>query len=93
MNKSNLWSLRLGFSSKQATEIDTLGLDNFLKKSFNSKVETQLPSFLDDEPKTIAELREMRQSIKNADADEQKKVIKKQIKNGSNLRKHLKLVL
>lgn len=87
MNKSNLWSLRLGFSSKQAIEIDKLGLDNFLKKSFNSKVETQLPSFLDNEPKTIAELREMRQSIKNADADEQKKVIKKQIKNAIELKK------
>ncbi|WP_298120049.1 DUF1800 domain-containing protein [Flavobacterium sp.] len=87
MNKSNLWSLRLGFSTKQAIEIDKLGLDNFLKKSFNTKVETQLPSFLDDEPKTIAELREMRQSIKNAGADEQKKVIKKQIKNAFELKK------
>ena len=33
MNSSTLWSLRLGFSGKQALEIDTLGLEQFLKKS------------------------------------------------------------
>lgn len=87
MNKSNLWSLRLGFTSKQAATIEQLGLDKFLKQSFASKFDKQLPQFLEDEPKTIAELRELRQKIKNADSEEQKKVLKKQIRNSIELKK------
>jgi uncharacterized protein (DUF1800 family) len=87
MNKSNLWSLRLGFTSKQATTIEQLGLDKFLKQSFASKFDKQLPQFLEDDPKTIAELRELRQTIKNADSEEQKKVLKKQIRNSIELKK------
>lgn len=87
MNKSNLWSLRLGFTSKQAATIEQLGLDKFLKQSFASKFDKQLPQFLEDDPKTIAELRELRQTIKNADSEEQKKVLKKQIRNSIELKK------
>ena len=87
MNKSNLWSLRLGFTSKQAATVKQLGLDKFLKQSFASKFDKQLPQFLEDEPKTIAELRELRQKIKNADSEEQKKVLKKQIRNSIELKK------
>lgn len=87
MNKSNLWSLRLGFTSKQAATIEQLGLDKFLKQSFASKFDNQLPQFLEDDPKTIAELRELRQTIKNADSEEQKKVLKKQIRNSIELKK------
>ena len=87
MDKSNLWSLRLGFSSKQSSEIKKSGLNEFITKSFNSKYDTQLPTFLKEEPKTIAELKAYRQSIKNADSDEQKKLLKKQIKNSVELKK------
>ena len=54
MKKSNLWSLRLGFSRKQAVKIEKIGLEKFLKKSYNSEFDTQLPAFLQDSPKTIA---------------------------------------
>jgi len=87
MNKSNLWSLRLGFSSKQATKIENMGFEKFLKQSFASTFDKQLPQCLEDDPKTIAELRELRQSIKNADSEEQKKIIKKQIRNSIELKK------
>ena len=86
MNKNNLWSLRLGYTSKQASVIEKIGIEKFLQQSFASKYELQIPSFLADEPKTIAELREVRQSIKNADSDEQKKFLKQQIKKGVDLK-------
>jgi len=87
MNKSNLWSLRLGFSGKQAQLIEQLGFEKFLNQSYATTFEKTLPSFLEDEPKTIAELKELRQSIKNGTADDQKKVIKKQIRNATELKK------
>lgn len=87
MNKSNLWSLRLGFSGKQAQLIEQLGFEKFLNQSYATTFEKTLPTFLDDEPKSLAELKELRQSIKNGTADDQKKVIKKQIKNATELKK------
>ena len=87
MNKSNLWSLRLGFSGKQATTIEQLGIENFLKKSMAATFPKELPEFLNDEPKTIADLREARQKIKEADSEEQKKFLKKQIRNSVELKK------
>lgn len=87
MNKSNLWSLRLGFSGRQASKIEELGFEKFLKQSYTAQFDKQLPDFLRDEPKTIAELREFRQTIKNADSEEQKKFLRKQIKNAVELKK------
>lgn len=87
MKKSNLWSLRLGFSRKEANEIENLGLEKFLNKSYDSKVDTQLPAFLEDDPKTLAELKELKQTIKNADSEAQKKILKKAIYSGIELRK------
>jgi uncharacterized protein (DUF1800 family) len=87
MNKNNLWSLRLGFSGKQAQLIEELGFEKFLNQSYATTFEKTLPTFLEDEPKTIAELKELRQSIKNGTADDQKKVIKKQIRNATELKK------
>jgi uncharacterized protein (DUF1800 family) len=87
MKKSNLWSLRLGFSGKEAAEIEKLGLEKFLKKSYDSKVDKQLPAFLEDDPKTLAELKELKQTIKNADSEAQKKILKKAIYSGVELRR------
>ena len=86
MNKSNLWSLRLGFSSKQASEIEKLGIAPFLQKSMSASFTNDMPSFLNDDPKTLAELRELRLSIKNTSSDEQKKILKKQIRNAIELK-------
>ncbi|MEC4005294.1 DUF1800 domain-containing protein [Flavobacterium sp. SUN052] len=87
MNKSNLWSLRMGFSSKQSSQIDAVGITNFVKKSIQAPFENDMPDCLKDDPKTLAELKELRQSIKNSDSEEQKKIIKKQIRNSIELKK------
>jgi len=79
MKKSSLWSLRLGFSGKEADKIEKLGIEKFLKYSYESKFDKALPDFLQDDPKTLLELKELRESIKNADSEFKKKVLKKEI--------------
>lgn len=87
MKKSNLWSLRLGFSGKESAAIEKLGLEKFLKHSYSSKFDTQLPAFLNDDPKTLLELKELRESIKTADSEEKKKALKKEIYSAVELKK------
>ncbi|KLT68062.1 DUF1800 domain-containing protein [Flavobacterium sp. ABG] len=87
MKKSNIWSLRLGFSGKEASKIEQLGLEKFLKKSYEAKFDKQLPVFLEDDPKTLAELKELKQSIKKVDSEEKKKMLKKAIYSGIELRR------
>jgi len=74
------------FSEKQAVTINELGLEKFLQKSYNEPFEVALPAFLESEPKTIAELREARKKIKEADSDAQKKLVRQQIKNSMELK-------
>ncbi|QYJ67344.1 DUF1800 family protein [Flavobacterium litorale] len=64
MNRSTLWSLRLGFSGKQAKAIEQQGIQQFLNNSFTSQVTTPPDSIFNDTPKTLAEVRQIRQSIK-----------------------------
>jgi uncharacterized protein (DUF1800 family) len=87
MKKSNLWSLRLGFSGKESYKIEKLGLEKFLKRSYDSKFDTQLPAFLNDDPKTLIELKELREAIKTADKEEKKKIHKKEIYSAVELKK------
>ena len=87
MKKSNLWSLRLGFSGKESDAIEKLGLEKFLKHSYDSKFDEQLPAFLNDDPKTLIELKELRESIKTADSEEKKKVLKREIYSAVELKK------
>ena len=87
MNKSNLWSLRLGFTNQQAETIEQLGFDTFLTASFASKVDPSEPDFMANEPKTTADLLAIRQEIKNADTTELKKIIKKQVKKNIELKR------
>ncbi|NHN26240.1 DUF1800 domain-containing protein [Flavobacterium jejuense] len=87
MNANTLWSLRLGFSNKQSNVIEKLGITGFLEQSFQSKVTTTTPAFLKDSPKTLAELKAIRQEIKKADSLQQKKLIKKQVNEANELRK------
>jgi uncharacterized protein (DUF1800 family) len=87
MNQSNLWSLRLGFSGKQAQEIERFGIEKFLKQSFTTAFENQIPDCLKEDPKTISELKDFRARIKNTNSEEGKKELKKQIQNSIELRK------
>jgi uncharacterized protein (DUF1800 family) len=69
MDNHILWSLRLGFSSKQSQIISNLGLNKFLEKSFQSKPDSELPSFLVNSPKTFADFKNLR--MKNQENDEE----------------------
>ena len=78
MENSNLWLLRLGFSGKEAVEIKKNGIELFVKNSMKASFDKKIPAFLEDDPKTLAELKEIRQQIKVATSEEQKQIIKKQ---------------
>lgn len=79
MNQNTLWSLRLGFSNKEAIKIAQNGISSFLEKSFASSFDATIPSFLADSPKTMLELKQLRETYKNT-PEERKKEIQKQEK-------------
>jgi uncharacterized protein (DUF1800 family) len=56
-------------------------------RSFNHQTDTSIPDFIQDEPHTLAELKEVREKIKDADEKEKKKMLKKQIMNHQELKK------
>ena len=64
MDNPNLWSLRLGFSGRQAETIRKNGINIFLKDSFLQQADSQLPAFLKDQPKTPVEVKAFRDNIK-----------------------------
>lgn len=64
MNANTLWSLRLGFSGKQGKAIEQMGLSKFLDNSFRASYDKKNPSFLDNSPKSLKELKARRQEIK-----------------------------
>lgn len=69
MNKSNLWSLRLGFSGNQTQKINTIGIEKFLKQSFTASFENKMPDCLKDDPKTLSELKDFREKVKNINSE------------------------
>lgn len=78
MHPNSLWSLRLGFSNKEAKKIEALGFERFLNASFTTKVETSIPSFLKDSPKTLDELKTIRQLLKTQSPDATKEMLRKE---------------
>lgn len=64
MDNNILWSLRLGFSSKEAQAISDLGLTKFLEKSFRAKPESKIPDFLESSPKSIEDFKQIRMKYK-----------------------------
>ncbi|WP_284653558.1 DUF1800 domain-containing protein [Flavobacterium terrisoli] len=78
MNKNTLWSLRLGFSSKQSKQLDALGMNQFLERSFALKFEDTIPSFLENSPKSLKELKAKRQAIKNESPENVKKMLREE---------------
>ena len=87
MNQSNLWSLRLGFSGKQSQKINSIGIEKFLKDSYYAPFENKIPYCLIEDPKTLSELKDFREKVKNTTSEEGKKALKNQIKNSIELRK------
>jgi uncharacterized protein (DUF1800 family) len=79
MDKNTLWSLRLGYSAKQAKAIEKIGLKKFLEQSFATKVDSKIPDFLEDSPKSFNEYKEIRKKLKEASREEAKEMLKKEV--------------
>ena len=78
MDKSTLWSLRLGYSAKQAKTIEKNGLKKFLEQSFATKLDSKIPDFLEDSPKSSQELKEIRKTLAEANPEAKKELLKKE---------------
>lgn len=85
MDKNILWSLRLGYSSKQAKTIEKIGVKKFLELSYESNFDQKLPDSLLDSPKTMSEYKELRKKIKSS-PEELQKMLKKEVKNSIDLK-------
>jgi len=79
MDNHTLWSLRLGYSAKQAKSIEKTGLKKFLEQSFATKVDSKIPDFLEDSPKSAQELKEIRKTLNAANPEAKKEMLKKEI--------------
>jgi len=79
MDNFTLWSLRLGYSAKQAKTIEKIGLQKFLEQSFATKVDSKIPNFLEDSPKSSQELKEIRKTLIAANPEAKKEMLKKEI--------------
>lgn len=72
MHLHHLNALRLGFSTKQATAIQSLGLDKYLQQQLEAKVFVKEPLFIANSPKSLAEFRSMREAVKGNEEEIQK---------------------
>ncbi len=79
MDNHTLWSLRLGYSAKQAKTIEKIGLKKFLEQSFATKLDSKIPDFLEDSPKSFQELKEIRKTLNTANPEVKKEMLKKEI--------------
>jgi uncharacterized protein (DUF1800 family) len=77
MDKNTIWSLRLGFSAKQAKAIEKSGLKTFLTQSYESPYNSAIPELLASSPKSIEELKETRKALLASNPDGKKELLKK----------------
>ncbi|WP_158727760.1 DUF1800 family protein [Flavobacterium sp. I-STPA6A] len=86
MNAQTLWSLRLGFSSKQAEKLQTMGINSFLEASFATLHDHKVPGFMVDSPKSITELQQYRKKLKDASPEQIKELRKKEAQTALELK-------
>jgi uncharacterized protein (DUF1800 family) len=79
MNNHTLWSLRLGYSAKQAATIKRTGLKNFLENSFSSPFDSATPDFIANSPKSFNELRVLKKKLKSTNPEEAKEMLRKEV--------------
>lgn len=85
MKKEFLWSQRLGFSNQQAFAIQKLGMERFLQQSFQAPFNTSIPELLSDSPKSLEDLKKIRQNRKE-DSEAGKELLKKEIQTSNELK-------
>jgi uncharacterized protein (DUF1800 family) len=78
--------LRLGYSAKQAKTIEKIGLKKFLEQSFATKVDSKIPDFLEDSPKSIKELQKTKKALMAESAEAKKELLKKEIQTSAEMR-------
>jgi len=78
MDNHTLWSLRLGYSGKQSKTIEKIGLKKFLEQSYDTKVDSKIPDFLENSPNSLDEYKELRKKYKTSSPDEVKEMRKKE---------------
>ncbi|MBB1192570.1 DUF1800 domain-containing protein [Flavobacterium sp. SOK18b] len=86
MNAQTLWSLRLGFSSKQAEKIQNMGINSFLEASFATLHDHKVPDFMVDSPKSITELQQYRKKLKDYSPEQIKELRKKEAQTALELK-------
>jgi uncharacterized protein (DUF1800 family) len=86
MDKQTLWSLRLGYSTKQANVIGESGLKSFLENSFAQKFTSEIPEFIQNSPKSYKELLAIRKKLKNSSPEEKKVLFKKELQTHAELK-------
>ncbi|MFL9842995.1 DUF1800 family protein [Flavobacterium rhizosphaerae] len=90
MDANNLWSLRLGFSGREAALIKQQGIKTFLKNSFTDVPDTTMPEFLEGLPKSQKEISLYRKKLiaESGNEKEGNEKLKKQLnKAGSGFRR------
>lgn len=60
MDNNCLNSLQLGFSSKQAMDIQKKGISNYINEQLNAKVSLNAPDFIINSPKNLKELQALK---------------------------------
>jgi len=86
MDANILWSLRLGFSGKQANDIQRLGMVSFLEESFRPQPVIALPDFLAESPATIKELNTIKRTFRETDPECLKEFVSKEAAIAQQLR-------
>jgi uncharacterized protein (DUF1800 family) len=86
MDKNTLWSLRLGYSAKQAKTIEKIGLKKFLEQSFATQFDSKIPDFLQDSPKSIKELQKIKKTLIAENPEAKKELLKKEIQTSAEMR-------
>jgi uncharacterized protein (DUF1800 family) len=76
MEKSILWSLRLGFNTNKSVSIQKDGIQKFLQDSFESKYSSSAPVCLSKSPKIINEIREFKKQYRDKSDPEKREYIK-----------------
>ncbi len=64
MQIHHLNSLRLGFSTSEAKQIEKEGLTNFISTQLEAKLQFKEPDFLSNQPKTIKEFQQLKKKQK-----------------------------
>jgi uncharacterized protein (DUF1800 family) len=86
MDKYTLWSLRLGFSVKQAKAIEKSGLKQFLNQSFDSEFDPNIPDLLESSPKSFTELKEARKRLVASNPETKKELLKKEVQTSHEMK-------